>query len=287
MGVDYEMQHNGDKAYDDFASRPFGDQDLDGDNVRKDVSSVQTGTDADAADMAQLGRSQELRRNFKTLSVLGLSVTTMSTWVALLLTNTFALIKNENAQENKAQDYILQVNKRAQRNPSQAKQAAQESRTLARELIRLRRHEQRVVTSKATLESVRMQVNEAFAMKKIAGSTKRSVGIMKDVNMLVKLPEISGAMRELSQELVSAGVLEEMVGDSLLDNETLEGEDEEAESEIDMVLGEILNDKVQALGAQVPTEMVAPEVPQLDEEEEIRSEAVLAQMRRRLELLKD
>ncbi|KAK3614195.1 Vacuolar protein-sorting-associated protein 24 [Elasticomyces elasticus] len=119
-------------------------------------------------------------------------------------------------------------------------------------------------------------------MKKIAGSMKNSVGIMKDVNMLVKLPEISGAMRELSQELVSAGILEEMVGDSLLDNETFEGEDEEAESEIDTVLGEILKDKVQALGAQVPTEMLAPEVPQLDEEEEIRSEAVLAQMRRRI-----
>ncbi|KAK4896490.1 hypothetical protein LTR27_005706 [Elasticomyces elasticus] len=92
MGVDYEMQHNGGKAYDDFAPGPFNDQDLDGDNVRKDVSGVQTGTDADAADMARLGRSQELRRNFKTLSVLGLSVTTMSTWVALLVTNTFALI---------------------------------------------------------------------------------------------------------------------------------------------------------------------------------------------------
>jgi len=41
---------------------------------------------------ARLGRSQELRRNFKSLSVLGLATTTMSTWVALLFTSTFSLI---------------------------------------------------------------------------------------------------------------------------------------------------------------------------------------------------
>ena len=72
-------------------------------------------------------------------------------------------------------------------------------RTFARELMRVRKQEQRVTTSKATLTSVGFQVNEAFAMRKIEGSIKNSVGIMKDVNMLVKLPEISGTMRELSQ----------------------------------------------------------------------------------------
>ena len=94
MVAAYEMQHSGGgKAYDDFAPRPFSDHEVPSeDDVRKDVSGVQTGTDADALDMARLGRTQELRRNFKSLSVLGLSVTTMSTWVALLLTNTFALI---------------------------------------------------------------------------------------------------------------------------------------------------------------------------------------------------
>ena len=143
-----------------------------------------------------------------------------------------------------------------------------------------------MATSKATLESVRMQVNEAFAMKKIEGSIKNSVGIMKDVNTLVKLPEISGTMRELSQELVRAGIIEEMVGDSLPDNELLEGEDEEAEAEVDKVLGEILKDRVQTPAAQVPEEPVAPVEAQPEEEEEMNSEEMLAQMRGRLEALK-
>lgn len=156
-------------------------------------------------------------------------------------------------------------------------------RVFAKELVRVRKHEQRVATSKATLASVGMQVNEAFAMRKIEGSIRNSTGIMKDVNTLVKLPEISGTMRELSQELVKAGIIEEMVADSLPDGEILEGEDEEAEVEVDKVLGEILKDRV--AGAQVPTEPVAP-VEAQPEEEEINSEEMLEQMRGRLEALK-
>jgi len=156
-------------------------------------------------------------------------------------------------------------------------------RIFAKELVRVRRHEQRVATSKATLSSVGMQVNEAFAMRKIEGSIRNSTGIMKDVNMLVKLPEISGTMRELSQELVRAGIIEEMVSDSLPGEEIVDGEEEEAEAEVDRVLGEILKDRV--AGAQVPTEPVGP-VEAQPEEEEVNSEEMLAQMRGRLEALK-
>ncbi|KAA8565743.1 hypothetical protein EYC84_009578 [Monilinia fructicola] len=88
------------------------------------------------------------------------------------------------AVENKTRNLIIAANKRAQRNPSQAKQAAQETRIFARELIRTRNTSRRLVTSKAQLQSVNMQVNEAFAVRKIEGSIKTSVGIMKDVNSL-------------------------------------------------------------------------------------------------------
>jgi choline transport protein len=65
--------------------------------VRVDVSGVATGNDADARDMLRLGRSQELRRNFRSFSVLGLAMTTMSTWVAMLMTSLFSLINGGRA----------------------------------------------------------------------------------------------------------------------------------------------------------------------------------------------
>ena len=184
--------------------------------------------------------------------------------------------------DSKTKQYIIQASKRGQKNPSQAKQAAAETRTFAREMVRIRKQSSRLATSKAQLQSVQMQVNEAFSVRKIEGSIKASTGIMKDVNSLVRLPELTGTMRELSQELVKAGIIEEMVGDSLPDDQLMEGEDDEAEAEVDKVLGEILQGKLgQAKVAETPVE----EEP-LPEEDLEEQEATLAQMRGRLEALK-
>lgn len=126
-----------------------------------------------------------------------------------------------------------------------------------------------------------MQVNEAFSVRKIESSIKASVGIMKDVNTLVRLPELTGTMRELSQELVKAGIIEEMVDDTLA-NQDLDIEDDEAEAEVDKVLGEILKDRLPAAAEKPVDEPAAP----VAEEEEEEQEEMLAQMRGRLEALK-
>jgi charged multivesicular body protein 3 len=186
--------------------------------------------------------------------------------------------------ENKAKTFIVQANRRAQRNPSQAKQAEKDIRVFARELVRSRKQTQRLVTSKAQLNSVAMQVTEAFAVRKIEGSIRSSVGIMKDVNSLVRLPELTGTMRELSQELVKAGIIEEMVGDSLPDE--LEEEDDEVETEVDKVLGEILQDKMSKVGATPTTPTTVQQEPVAEDEDEEDAEAMLDQMRGRLEALK-
>ncbi|KAJ9632505.1 Vacuolar protein-sorting-associated protein 24 [Taxawa tesnikishii (nom. ined.)] len=190
-------------------------------------------------------------------------------------------IQQNKMLENKTKNFILQASKRAQRNPSQAKQAAQETRIFARELINVRKVGKRLTTSKAQLQSVGMQVNEAFSVRKIEGSIKASTGIMKDVNTLVRMPELSGTMRDLSQELMKAGIIEEMVGDMLPQDELLEGEDEETEAEVDKVLGEVLKDRLpaEALPDTAPTQLEEPE-------EEEDQEEMLAQMRGRLEALK-
>jgi charged multivesicular body protein 3 len=182
--------------------------------------------------------------------------------------------------EGKTKTFIQQASRRAQRNPSQAKQAAAETRIFAKELIRARKQSARLQTSKAQLQSVQMQVNEAFAVRKIEGSIKASTGIMKDVNGLLRLPELTGTMRELSQELVKAGIIEDMVGDMLpADTEDPLGEDEEVEAEVDKVLSEVLKDKTPA---QKTEEAELPSAPSTVEEEEVDSGSILA----RLEALK-
>lgn len=187
-------------------------------------------------------------------------------------------ISSMKVSEGKARQAILQASKRAERRPAEAKQARQEARIMAKELVHIRKQSGRLYTSKAQLQSVQMQVNEAFSIRKIEGSLKVSTGIMKDVNMLIKMPELSGTMQELSQELMKAGIIEEMVGDMLPDSELL-GEDEEAEAEVDAVLGEVLKGKLGAIDQEMPA---LPTEEETAEDEETN----LEQMRGRLEALK-
>ncbi|KAH6640812.1 Snf7-domain-containing protein [Chaetomium tenue] len=199
--------------------------------------------------------------------------------------------------ETKTKNLIIAANKRAQRgDPSRQKQAQREVRDFARELIRTRKAGDRLVTGRAQLASVQMQVSEAFALRRIEGSIKASVGIMKDVNSLIRLPQFAHTMQELSVELMKAGIIEEMVGEVLPDDADMLGEEEEeAEGEVDKVLGEILKDRMETAGPlpsvplpqqqqQVPAQKQQAQVEEEDEEED--TEAMMDQMRNRLEALR-
>lgn len=188
--------------------------------------------------------------------------------------------------DGKTRQFILSASRRAQRNPSQAKQATNETKTFARELVRIRKQSARLNTSRAQLQSVQMQVNEAFSVRKIQGSLKKSTGIMKDVNTLVRMPELTGTMHQLSAELVKAGIIEEMVDDAITDNQLLEDEEEEADAEVDKVLQEVLHGKLTQAEAVGPERPVEEEPEPAAEEEFGDQEATLEQMRGRLEALK-
>ncbi|KAK5175583.1 uncharacterized protein LTR77_000722 [Saxophila tyrrhenica] len=76
----YELQHRAvDNQWDDELRQT-------------DASGVATGTREDALDMLRLGRTQELRRNFKSFSILGMAAVTMATWIAILQASIFSLI---------------------------------------------------------------------------------------------------------------------------------------------------------------------------------------------------
>ncbi|KAK4154270.1 Snf7-domain-containing protein [Chaetomidium leptoderma] len=212
------------------------------------------------------------------------------------------------AAETKTKNLIIAANKRAQRSSSggggdrQKQQAQREVRDFARELLRTRKAGSRLVTGRAQLASVQMQVSEAFALRRIEGSIRASVGIMKDVNSLIRLPEFAHTMQELSVELMKAGVIEDMVGDMLpVDGDMeMEGEEEEeglAEGEVDKVLGEILKDRMETAGPlpsvplpqqqQQPQKQPQKQQQQVEEEEEEEdTEAMMDQMRNRLEALR-
>ena len=101
-------------------------------------------------------------------------------------------------------------------------------------------------------------------MAKVTGSLQKSTEIMKLSNQLIRLPQISQTMREMSMEmtkvsfysvvmaltfmiLFKAGILEGMLDDTLNveDDEELE---EEADAEVDKVLFDLTNGKLGQAG---------------------------------------
>ncbi|KAA8912495.1 Snf7-domain-containing protein [Sphaerosporella brunnea] len=184
-------------------------------------------------------------------------------------------IANLRQLEIKTRNLIVQSSKSRHNTP-------QQTRTLAVELVRIRRQSTRLTTSRAQLQSVMMQVNEAFSVRKIEGSIRASTSVMKDVNSLIRLPELTSTMRELSQELMKADIIEEMMDDALPSGEEELDMDEEVEEEVDKVLSDILAGRIQKTG-EVPAGVPAVAEP---EPEPLADEAGLEDMRQRLAILK-
>ena len=123
------------------------------------------------------------------------------------------------------------------------KQDVSTCKMFAREIIRARKSKNKLFTSKAQLNSLLMQMQQQLSTIKITSSLKKSADIMKLVNNLIKIPEMTKAMKELSREmmkvflLIQAGIIDEMVQDTLgLDDEDIE---EEADYEVEKVLFEL------------------------------------------------
>lgn len=135
---------------------------------------------------------------------------------------------------------------------------------LAKELLHSRKHKDRLHTSKAQLNSIAMQMQNQLATIKVAGSLQKSTAVIKTVNQLVKLPEISVAMQEMSAEMMKAGIMEEMIEDTLegMDEDDIE---EEADEEVNKVLFEVTEGLLGQAGAVgAPIENAQEEEPELD-----------------------
>jgi division protein CdvB (Snf7/Vps24/ESCRT-III family) len=73
---------------------------------------------------------------------------------------------------------------------------------LALELVRARKQKDRIHTSKAQLNSLVLVMTQQLATLKVAGAFEKSGEVMGLVNKLVRLPEVSATMMELSKEMV-------------------------------------------------------------------------------------
>jgi len=154
------------------------------------------------------------------------------------------------------------------------------ARILAKEIVRSNKVRDRLSVSKARLGSIGIQLQNQLALVKVTGSLQKSTEIMKLANSLVNLPQISAAMRDMSMEMTKAGIMEEMMEDTLDavdDDEELE---EEADAEVDKVLFELTDGQLGKLGA------VGSELPAMaDTEQDEANEADIERLQKQLDAM--
>ncbi|KAK4518695.1 DNA-directed RNA polymerase [Mucor velutinosus] len=185
-------------------------------------------------------------------------------------------IRAIDAEEAKVKRSIKQVAKKGD---------VKNCKMLAKELIRSQRHKNRLYTSKAQMNSIIMQLEHQLATLKVAGSLQKSGEVMKLVNQLARLPEISQTMQQMSMEMTKAGIMEEMIGDTMdmMDDDDIE---EAADEEVNNVLFQITDGMLGEAGSVGSALESKPMVTEDEEEEDEEEGPELDMMQKRLQALK-
>lgn len=140
------------------------------------------------------------------------------------------------------------------------------AKSLAKEIVRSRQAVTRLHENRAQLNSISMHLGESVAISRTVGHLSKSAEVMQLVNNLMKAPEVAATMQEFSKEMTKAGVIEEMVTDSLdtaLDTEDIE---EETEQEVDKVLSELAGETAAQLPEAVRKERLKQPATAQEEE---------------------
>merc|ERR1712126_104163 len=197
--------------------------------------------------------------------------------------------KNFRKEERKLERQVNAIRREEQKVTRSLKEAAKKGdkdvcKILAKEVVNSRKAVNRIYSAKANLNSCQLQMKEQLATLKVAGALSSSTEVMKVMQQLVKFPEIQKTMMDMSREMMKAGILEEMLDDTM---ETLDDPDieEEVESEVDKVLFELTEGKL-GLAPEAVKDSPLPAGRQPVQEEEEEDPGALEEMQSRLEALR-
>ena len=111
------------------------------------------------------------------------------------------------------------------------------------------------------------------------GHFQKSNALMKSISSVIKVPEIMGTMREMSREMMKAGIIDEMITDAM--DSAFGDEDlveEETAAEVDRVLRELAVVDAAQMPAAASAPIPAPAAKEAsageeeEEEEEVEEE---------------
>jgi len=137
-------------------------------------------------------------------------------------------------------------------------------KTLAKSLVKSQLVRARMLEASTRINSVLLSLKTHAATLSVAEHMGKSAAVMKGMQSLVSLPELRATAKAMSQEMMRAGIIEEMVDDSMsmLDSEDI---DAEADQEVDKVMQQVLDGTFGQVGKLKQRQ--AEQQPQAEEEE--------------------
>lgn len=183
------------------------------------------------------------------------------------------------SEQRKIDSQVRKIQREEQKAVTSAKQAGKLGdqvavRMLAKEILNARHAVKRLITAKTQMNSVGMQLQQQASMLKLAGAMQKSTQIMTQMNQLTKIPELQAVMMNMSREMMKAGLIEEMVDETM--ESALDGDisDSELDVEVGKVVEEVMQVKMEGarVGAsRLPQKQqvaVAEEAPAEEEEDD-------------------
>ncbi|KAK2575383.1 hypothetical protein KPH14_001048 [Odynerus spinipes] len=139
----------------------------------------------------------------------------------------------------------------------------------------------------AHINSVALQMKNQLATIRVAGSVSKSTEVMQAMQSLIRVPEFAATMRELSKEMMKAGIIEEMLDETMDSIEESEDMEDEADEEVDKILWEVTAGQLGTAPAVVTeTPGVVASTSVEEEAEDVDDDKELEEMKNRLQSLR-
>lgn len=123
----------------------------------------------------------------------------------------------------------------------------QSCKILAKETVHAKRAVSRLYTNKYNLNSISLKLGEQLATVTSVGHLEKSGAVMEAMGAVMNQAEMAKNLGAMSREMMKAGVIEEMVADSMegiMDDDDIE---EETDEELSKVLAEVAGDALKDL----------------------------------------
>lgn len=120
------------------------------------------------------------------------------------------------------------------------------AKTLAREIANVNKNIKKLHNSKSQIKSIILELDHMAALVKVTGCFQKSTEIMQYIGNLIRQPEIAIIMRTMAQEMDKAGVIEQLIEDTL-DGNNADDEEEAAEGEVQKIIDEMTLSQVAKL----------------------------------------